>query len=229
MQVILAMPDRQESASFLVMASGHGLIYRLLRHIQKPGLLTPVSIFQFIFAPILSPEILQLVCHGDLSHARPPAVAGTHPKPVSESTHSPPTQRLAKPANSSVPSLDNTPAAVAASLPHLPSETVLDGCVGEATAGELGVKSHSEAAAAAAPPAAATFSPAKLTEGKAEVPATLLVLDFDWSMVEENSDTFVVHELGAWEAFQRYMSSLSVCPFLTMSPHMGHVATCISA
>lgn len=228
MQVILAMPDRQESASFLVMASGHGLIYRLLRHIQKPGLLTPVSIFQFVFAPTLSPEILQLVCHGDLSHACPPAMTGTDPKPVSESTHSPPTQRLAKPANSSVPSLDNTPAAVAASLPHLPSQTVLDGCVGVGTAGELGVKSHSEAAAAA-PPAAATSSPAKLREGRAEVPATLLVLDFDWSMVEENSDTFVVRKLGAWEAFQRYMSSLSACPFPTMSPHMGHVATCISA
>ena len=32
---------------------------------------------------------------------------------------------------------------------------------------------------------------------------TLLVLDFDWSMIEENSDTFVVRELGAWQAFQR--------------------------
>ena len=227
------MPDRQESASFLVRASAHGLIYRLLRHIQKPDLLTPVSIFQFIFGPILPPEILQLVCHGDLSWARPTAVAGKDPKPVSESTHSPPTQSLAKQANSSVPSVNNHPATVATSLLHLPSGTVSNGpeppgCVDVATAAEPDVHSHS-APAAAAPPAAAISSQAKITEGKAEVPATLLVLDFDWSMVEENSDTFVVRELGTWEAFQRYVLSLLAFLFPVLSPHMSHVPTCISA
>lgn len=202
------MPDRQESASFLDMASAHGLVYRLLRHIQKPDLLTPVSIFQFVFGPILSPEILQLACHGDLSPAQPPVAAGKDLKPVSESTGLPPCRRLAKQASSSVPSLDRTPAAVNTTILHLPAETLLDdpeppGCVDVATA---------EGPAAAAPSAAATSTPAKTTEGKAEVPVTLLVLDFDWSIVEENSDTFVVRELGTWEAFQRYVSLLS--PFL---------------
>ena len=36
---------------------------------------------------------------------------------------------------------------------------------------------------------------------------TLLVLDFDWSMIEENSDTFVVRELGGWDSFQRYSAA----------------------
>ena len=36
---------------------------------------------------------------------------------------------------------------------------------------------------------------------------TLLVLDFDWSMIEENSDTFVVRELGGWDSFQRYAAA----------------------
>ncbi|KAK9814809.1 hypothetical protein WJX72_011889 [[Myrmecia] bisecta] len=34
-------------------------------------------------------------------------------------------------------------------------------------------------------------------------PRQLFVCDFDWSLIEENSDTFVVKELGAWEAFCR--------------------------
>lgn len=31
------------------------------------------------------------------------------------------------------------------------------------------------------------------------------MLDFDWSLVEGNSDTFVLRELGAWDIFQRYI------------------------
>ena len=31
----------------------------------------------------------------------------------------------------------------------------------------------------------------------------LLALDFDWTMVEENSDTFVLQQVGAWDSFQR--------------------------
>ena len=177
------MPDRQESASFLDMASAHGLTYCLLRHIQKPDLLTPVSIFQFIFGPVLSPEVLQLV---DPPPACPPVVASKDPKPISESTHSSPTQRLVKQANSSV------------------------------TAGEP-VQFHS-AAAAAGPPAAAISCPAKIAEGEAGVPVTLLVLDFDWSMIEENTDTFVVRELNTWEAFQRYVLLLSASPLTVSFP-----------
>ena len=220
------MPDRQESASFLDIASAHGLIYRLLRHIQKPDLLTPVSIFQFVFGPVLSPEILQLVCN-----APPHAVAGTDPKSVSESTHSPPTQRLAKQANSLVQSLERTPAAADTSLLHVPSETISDYpelpcCMNVASAGEPDVPSHGAPAAAASPAAASSFQ-AKLTEGKAEVPATLLVLDFDWSMIEENSDTFVARELGAWAAFQRCVTvSFSGSCIVNAHESCAHVHHC---
>ncbi len=31
----------------------------------------------------------------------------------------------------------------------------------------------------------------------------LLTLDFDWTMVEENSDTFVLQQVGAWDSFLR--------------------------
>ena len=34
----------------------------------------------------------------------------------------------------------------------------------------------------------------------------LVVLDFDWSLVEENSDTWVLHELGASHIFDRLLS-----------------------
>jgi pyridoxal phosphate phosphatase PHOSPHO2 len=33
-------------------------------------------------------------------------------------------------------------------------------------------------------------------------PRTLLALDFDWSLIEENSDTFVIRELGADAIYQ---------------------------
>ena len=42
---------------------------------------------------------------------------------------------------------------------------------------------------------------------------TLLVLDFDWSMIEENSDTFVVRELGGWDSFQRYAAAAAAAAF----------------
>ncbi|KAK9837474.1 hypothetical protein WJX81_005006 [Elliptochloris bilobata] len=42
--------------------------------------------------------------------------------------------------------------------------------------------------------------------GNAPVPGPQRILfacDFDWSLVEENSDTFVLREVGAWPAFER--------------------------
>ena len=32
------------------------------------------------------------------------------------------------------------------------------------------------------------------------------MLDFDWSLVEENSDTWVLHKLGASHIFERLLS-----------------------
>lgn len=253
-QVILAMPDRQESASFLELARAHGLIWRLLRHVQKPDLLTPVSIYQFIFRPCLSPELTQLVCKGDssprqtsdhghrntavsslpltqtamhqltgtagacsphLGTAISPAAGSWEPKPVPESTQSLPTVRPAEQANTPSPPQYAPPALLTASLQSSP-KTVSSSDdpqplnrVNVSTSAEADVCSDS-APAAAVPPPAALSSQLQNTKGKAAVPTTLLVLDFDWSMIEENSDTFVVRELGAWAAFQRYvLSSLS--------------------
>lgn len=33
--------------------------------------------------------------------------------------------------------------------------------------------------------------------------SVLVVFDFDWSLVEENSDTWVLQHLGAWDHFCR--------------------------
>ena len=260
-QVILAMPDRQESASFLEVARAHGLIWRLLRHVQKPDLLTPVSIYQFIFRPGLSRELTQLVCKGDssprqtsdhghrntavsslpltqtavhqLTHtagacslrlgtAISPAAGSWEPKPVPESTQSLPTVRPAKQANTPSPPQYAPPALLTASLQPSP-KTVSSSDDPQplnrvnVSTSEADVCSDSAPAAAVPPPAALSSQPQN-TKGKAAVPGTLLVLDFDWSMIEENSDTFVVRELGAWEAFQRcVLSSFSRNGHLLMS------------
>jgi hypothetical protein len=39
--------------------------------------------------------------------------------------------------------------------------------------------------------------------GPASKNRTLVVCDFDWSLVEENSDTWVLAKLGATDVFQR--------------------------
>lgn len=41
-----------------------------------------------------------------------------------------------------------------------------------------------------------------VTEGLRQF-KTLVVFDFDWSLVEENSDTWVLDELGATHIFKR--------------------------
>ena len=55
LQVILAMPDRQESATFLATVTHSGFRWRRLRHLHKPELLTPVSIYQLVQAPLPTP------------------------------------------------------------------------------------------------------------------------------------------------------------------------------
>ena len=45
-----------------------------------------------------------------------------------------------------------------------------------------------------------------------EVAPTLLVWDFDWSLVEENSDTWVLERLGAMPAFRRLQQVLAAVP-----------------
>ncbi len=35
----------------------------------------------------------------------------------------------------------------------------------------------------------------------------LIVWDFDWSLIEENSDTFVIQQIGAHDIFTRCLSA----------------------
>lgn len=205
MQVILAMPDWQETVSFLETAATHGLIYRLLHHIQKPDLLTPVSIYQFIFKPNLSPEILQLVSGEDSSAAHSLAGGSKGFEAVPESTHSRPAERLAEVATGPMPSRNTISTDVDTSL-NMPSGTL--SCSEDTEPPINAIMSTSAKAGGHCCPAPASTVPQhSSTKGQPEVPTTLLVLDFDWSMIEDNSDTFVVRELGAWEAFQRCEAS----------------------
>ena len=202
MQIILAMPDRQETVSFLETAAAHGLIHRLLHHIQKPDLLTPVSIYQFIFRPALSPEILQLVSGEDSSAAHSLAGGSKGLEAVSESTHSLPAERLATSvATGPMPSCVTIPTE-ADNSPSLPSGTLSCSQDPEPPK-QLSMSTSRKADVHCCPAPASTVRQHSSTKGQPEVPTTLLVLDFDWSMIEDNSDTFVMRELGAWEAFQR--------------------------
>ena len=179
MQVILAMPDRQESASFLEVATAHGLIWRRLSHVQKPELLTPVSIYQFIFRPVLCPQLRQLISKG--------------------------------PNSSSHPTEDSIAVSTQCGYP---------------TDSGQGHNVCPPSLPGGVPPSAAVAARAHTSTGKAAQPVMLLVLDFDWSMIEENSDTFVVRELGAWEAFERYVCMCST--FNTSCPAgWGHIVKCL--
>lgn len=70
-QVVLAMPDREETASFLQVANANGFIYRLLHHVQKPDLIMPVSIYQLILGPKPSPELFPLETQEGSSQRQP--------------------------------------------------------------------------------------------------------------------------------------------------------------
>ena len=168
------MPDRHESTSFLDLASSHGFIWRHLRRIQKSDLLTPISIYQIILGPRLSPETRQL----DSGIAPSPELAGdlhqqTEASPEPESQASKTSSGIvsspqASPEPAQLDSGTNTPQR------STPGDSMLQ-------------------TGAFASPHQASLQ-------------TLLVLDFDWSMIEENSDTFVVRELGGWDCFQRCCS-----------------------
>ena len=44
----------------------------------------------------------------------------------------------------------------------------------------------------------------------------LQVWDFDWTLVEENSDTWVLQQLGATATFERLLAQVRLRPFLEM-------------
>ena len=208
MQVILAMPDRQETSAFLETASKHGFIWRCLRQVQKPDLLTPVSIYQLVLGPKPSQDVLQLqVSPG------PSSIPGTD-GPVSAAAALAPEagQHDAGCIAASQPSpLSNAGADEGA--PGISSSVIGAHSPGTiASPGQLLFQSGTGSSLAARSSPGAVFSSrSMLGDGKSAAipssgqtfPDVLLVLDFDWSMIEENSDTFVVRELGGWDSFQR--------------------------
>ena len=46
MQVILGLPDRPETRPFWRLVAGAGLTQRALRHIARPDLATPITIYE---------------------------------------------------------------------------------------------------------------------------------------------------------------------------------------
>ncbi len=209
MQVILAMPDRQETSAFLDTASKHGFVWRCLRQVQKPDLLTPVSIYQLVLGPKPSQDVLNL----QVSPC-PSSIPGTD-RPVSAAAAlaSEAGQHDAGVITASQPSpLSNAGADEGA--PGISSSAIAACSPGTlASPGQLPVQSSTGSSLASGASPGIVFSPpSMLGDDKPTALRTpsvqmstkvLLVLDFDWSMIEENSDTFVVRELGGWESFQR--------------------------
>lgn len=227
MQVILAMPDRQETSAFLEAASKHGFFWRCLRQVQKPDLLTPVSIYQLVLGPRPSQDVLQLQVS-----PFPSSIHGTDgPAPAAAVLASEAGQLDAGCAAASQPSPLSNAGADEGILPSIIAARS-PGTV--ASPGQLPVQSGTGSSLACGarpgtvcPPQSMggddkpnAFPPSGQTS-----PDILLVLDFDWSMIEENSDTFVVRELGGWDSFQRCDITSSL--HLVMST--GDYVNCLSA
>lgn len=235
------MPDRQESADFLDTAAQHGFIWRSLRRIQKPDLLTPVSIYQLILGLNPSQAICQISlgscsCPADTSRADGPdlgaasaqtEISQSHPQdmplpnpilaPLPDPNLAPPQSGTCQsplplpgqpPPSANMMSQPQSPLPIP---PQSPSPMPLPNCTpGSGTTKSLQRLSQPCSSHAAASPQS-EFSMHRPDAGRilpreSTSPQTLLVLDFDWSMIEENSDTFVVRELGGWHTFQRYCS-----------------------
>lgn len=228
------MPDREESVSFLKIAVVHGFIWRLLHHVQKPDLLTPVSIYQFVLGPNSSPELLKrtagndsIPCqkseHHTQSTASCTADAGmlhvpvgspvltfqrSQPVPESSEVKLKPSVSLHQPGGLMQPQTE----ALAELAPHcqpasaalLDTDQLQPCSPNSHNAAETTLYPQNMTASITAS-VTADNSLAKRTSSQLSqrIAETLLVLDFYWSMIEENSDTFVVRQLGAWDTFQR--------------------------
>ncbi|DBA70351.1 TPA: hypothetical protein ACH3X2_011772 [Trebouxia sp. C0005] len=209
-QVILAMPDREETSAFLETASKHGFVWRCLRQVQKPDLLTPILIYQLVLGPKPSQDVLQLQVSPCPSSVTIPWTDG----PVSAAAalvseagqHGSGFTAASQPSPLSNAGADEgTPGESSSVLGARRPGTI-------ASPGQLLVQSGTGSSPASYP-SPGTVSPPQSMLGDDNpaaypplgrvLPYVLLVLDFDWSVIEENSDTFVVHELGGWESFQR--------------------------
>ena len=210
MQVILAMPDRQETSAFLETASKHGFIWRCLRQVRKPDLLTPVSIYQLVLGPKPSQDVLKLQISPCPSSVSIPGTDG----PVSAAA-----------ASASEADQHDAGFTAASQVSTLSNAGTEEGAAGISTSttaacspetiaspGQLPIQSGTDSSLASGPsPGTVRYPQSMLGDGNPRAfpplgrvsPKVLLVLDFDWSMIEENSDTFVVRKLGGWESFQR--------------------------
>ena len=204
MQVILAMPDRQETSAFLETASKHGFIWRCLRQVRKPDLLTPVTIYQLVLGPNPSQDVLKLQTSPCPSSVSIPGTDG--PVPAAASLASEAGQHDAGCAAASQP----CPMSNAGADEGTPGISRSPGTI--ASPGQLPVQSGTVSSPASGASPGTVFppqsmpgdgNPAAVPSSGQTSPNVLLVLDFDRSMIEENSDTFVVSELGGWESFQR--------------------------
>ena len=206
------MPDRHESTAFLQVALAHDFTWRMLRNIHKPELLTPVSIYQLVLGHRPSPQLLHA---GDKQDSRlrqhtqqtSPAstydAARTEASPtVAAASASPHAVLAGKELQQNAVSVNHVQLASGSRTRPTATDTHTDAIPD----GQIQPASRSPAMPAATEPQqdALSVSQVQLVSGTSPMPTMLLVLDFDWSMIEENSDTFVVRELGAWEAFQRY-------------------------
>ena len=222
LQVILSAPDRQETVSFLITAANNGFVWRLLRRIQKAELLTPVSIYQLLRGPRPSAEVLKMAQAAPSQHASTPHQA-TPTEPANTARQSAPSQPADTFSHAALDAqsvLNSTAAQLSSSnnSPQVtklvaPSSNTKNAQPASATAGQdLGNKpsmmtektpSDLQGSAEQAGSAVDAHADSAINNNQRAV-HTLLVLDFDWSMIEENSDTFVVRELGGWDTFQRY-------------------------
>ena len=210
MQVILAMPDRQETSAFLETASQHGFVWRCLRQVQKPDLLTPVSIYQLVLGTKPSQDVLQLQVSPFPSSVSIPGADG--PVPAAAAVAPEAGQHDADFTAASQPSLSSNPGADEGAA-GIPSSAIGARSPGTtASPGQLPFQSGAGSSLASGPSPGTVFplqsmlrdgNPAAFPPLGRVSPDVLLVLDFDWSMIEENSDTFVVRELGGWDSFQR--------------------------
>ena len=209
-QVILAMPDRQESFDFLETASKHGFVWRCLRQVQKPDLLTPVSIYQLVLGSSPSQDVLKLQkspCPSSVSVSETDGPVSAAAALASEANHHDAGFIVAShPSPLSNAGADEGASGIFTSIIAACSPGT------RSSPGQLPVQSGtgSSLASGASPGTVRSpqsmlgdGNPAAFPPSGQKSPNVLLVLDFDWSMIEENSDTFVVRELGGWESFQR--------------------------
>ncbi|DBA97088.1 TPA: putative phosphatase phospho1 [Trebouxia sp. C0004] len=203
------MPDRQETLAFLETASKHGFIWRCLRQVQKPDLLTPVSIYQLVLGPKPSQDVLQLQvspCQASVSIPGDDKLVPAAAALASEAgRHDDGCAAASQPSRLSSPGTDKGEPGISVSVIGAQSPGTI------ASSGRLSLQCGNVSSLASRPSPGTVLppqsmlgdgSPAALPLGRTS-PSVLLVLDFDWSMIEENSDTFVVHELGGWDSFQR--------------------------